>query len=96
MLIIHRDTWQLLGLKAPCKLGVFENIQQRNLLGIFSKIKLFTSVLGNSKLEKKKGFCTEDCFLPLSPLPAPSVLLDRGRIPLEWLLFPVSYLLQEE
>lgn len=97
MLIIHRDTWQLLGLKAPCTLDVFENIRQRNLLGIFSKTKLFTSVLGNSKLKKKKkGFCTEDCFLPLSPLPAPSVLLDRGRIPLEWLLFPMSYLLQGE
>lgn len=54
MLIIHRDTWQLLGLKAPCTLDVFENIRQRNLLGIFSKTKLFMSVLGNSKLKKKK------------------------------------------
>lgn len=95
MLIIRCDTWQLLGLKALCKLDGFENIQQRNLLVIFSKTKLFMLVLCYSKLKKKGGGCAEDCFPPLFPLPAPSVLLGRGRIPLEWLLFPMSSLQEE-
>lgn len=77
MLIIHHDTWQLLGLKAPWKWDVFEDIQQRNLLGIFSKMKLFMLVLGNSKLEKKKRFLYRRLFS--SSFPPPSSFCLTGQ-----------------